>query len=72
MSGKGVCDFMSMVCAAFALASMLAISSLAADAEHVVYSFTGMVDGAGNVYGTTVVGGLYGCRTVFELTLSGG
>src|SRR5271169_4158121 len=81
MSGK---YFMSRACAALAVAAMLAISARAADTEKVVYSFTGGNDGgnpasqlifdsAGNAYGSTVVGGLYGCGTVFELTpLSGG
>jgi len=67
-----------------ALASTLAltVASWAADTEKVVYSFTGgndggkpaaqlVFDGAGNMYGTSVVGGLYGCGTVFELSLSG-
>ena len=47
--------------------------------ERVLYSFTGGTDGGdpatslnfdsrGNLYGTTVVGGAYGCGTVFKLT----
>jgi len=74
---------MSIVCAAFAVAALLAIASWAGDTEKVLYNFTGGNDGgdpaaqlifdsAGNIYGTTVVGGLNGCGTVFELTLSGG
>jgi uncharacterized repeat protein (TIGR03803 family) len=46
--------------------------------EHVLYSFTGgndggnaatgvVLDAAGNLYGSTVVGGTYGCGTVFKL-----
>ena len=84
MSGKYFCCFMIKSCAAFALGAILALSAWAADTEKVLYSFTGgndggdpaaqlVFDGAGNAYGTTVVGGLYGCGTVFELTpLSGG
>ena len=62
--------------------AVLSAASFAADTEKVVYSFTGGNDGgkpaaqlvfdsAGNIYGTTVVGGLYGCGTVFKLSLSG-
>jgi uncharacterized repeat protein (TIGR03803 family) len=54
----------------------------AADTESVAYNFTGgndggtpaaqlVFDGAGNIYGTTVVGGLFGCGTVFKLGFSG-
>jgi len=60
----------------------LSLASWGADNEKVVYNFTGGNDGgrpaaqlifdsAGNAYGTTVVGGLYGCGTVFELSLIG-
>ena len=83
MSGKCFCYFMSRGCAALAVAAMLAVSVWAADTEKVVYSFSGGNDGgnpasqlifdsAGNAYGTTVVGGLYGCGTVFELTPASG
>jgi uncharacterized repeat protein (TIGR03803 family) len=84
MSGKYCCYFMSRASATLAVAAMLAISAWAGDTEKVVYNFTGgndggdpaaqlIFDGAGNAYGTTVVGGFYGCGTVFELTpLSGG
>ena len=51
--------------------------------EQVLYNFTGGNDGgdpasdlvfdtSGNAYGTTVVGGVYGCGTVFQLTPMGG
>ncbi len=52
--------------------------------ETVLYSFTGMPDGeypyyenlafdqAGDIYGTTLRGGMYGYGTTFELTPSGG
>lgn len=70
--------------AVLAVAVALAVPSWAADTEKVIYSFTGgndggtpaaqlVLDGAGNAYGTTVVGGAYGCGAVSELTsLSGG
>ena len=52
-------------------------------AETSLYSFTGGNDGgdpasqltfdsAGNAYGTTVIGGVFGCGTVFQLTPMGG
>jgi uncharacterized repeat protein (TIGR03803 family) len=51
-------------------------------AESVLYSFQGEPDGgfpsagliedkAGNLYGTTGIGGVYGCGTIFEVTPSG-
>jgi uncharacterized repeat protein (TIGR03803 family) len=54
-----------------------------ASTERVIYSFTGGTDGgdpasqlifddAGNAYGTTVVGGVDNCGTVFKLTPAGG
>src|SRR5579884_4257712 len=65
-----------------AFAFAFCAASWAADNEKVIYNFTGGNDGgdaaaqlafdsAGNMYGTTVVGGLYGCGTVFELSPSG-
>jgi uncharacterized repeat protein (TIGR03803 family) len=73
-----------VMCFGVVLVFTLAVSvaSWAADTESVVFNFTGGNDGgepaaqlifdsAGNLYGTTVVGGLYGCGTVFELSLSG-
>jgi uncharacterized repeat protein (TIGR03803 family) len=53
-------------------------SPAAVGSEHVLYSFTGgndggnaatglALDGGGNLYGTTVVGGSYTCGTVFRL-----
>ena len=68
--------------AVFLFAVALVTACSAADTESVAYNFTGGNDGgnpaaqlvfdsAGNIYGTTVVGGLYGCGTVFKLSLSG-
>ncbi len=63
------------------LTAALSAACWAADNEQVVYNFTGGTDGgdpaaqlvfddAGNLYGTTVVGGVYGCGTVFKLSFS--
>jgi uncharacterized repeat protein (TIGR03803 family) len=62
-------------------AVLLAALALAADREHVIYSFAGdedgeyadtdlILDGNGNVYGTTVQGGQFGSGTVFQLSRS--
>jgi len=78
-----VCNFARRTFAVAAMAVLMVISAWSGDTEMVVYNFTGGNDGgnpaaqlifdkAGNAYGTTVVGGLYGCGTVFELTPSGG
>lgn len=67
-----------MIAAAFAL---LGGRAGASGTQGVVYSFTGGNDGgnpatglvydaAGDAYGTTVTGGLYGCGTIFKLTPS--
>ena len=62
---------------------LFSISSAHAATQKVLYAFTGGVDGrepyagvifdpAGNLYGATESGGLYGLGTVFRLTPSGG
>jgi uncharacterized repeat protein (TIGR03803 family) len=62
---------------------LFSISSGHAATQKVLYAFTGGVDGsepyagvifdpAGNLYGVTEFGGLYGKGTVFQLTPSGG
>ena len=62
---------------------LCSISSGHAATQKVLYAFTGGVDGdipyagvifdpAGNLYGVTQAGGLYGKGTVFQLTPSGG
>ena len=74
--------FTVTTCAVLLFASALVIACSATDNESVLYSFTGGNDGgqpaaqlifdsAGNMYGTSVVGGLNGCGTVFELSFSG-
>jgi len=61
---------------------MLVPGAAAASAEKVLYSFTGGADGAephqglifdkaGNLYGTTFDGGIYGAGTVYSLTPNG-
>jgi uncharacterized repeat protein (TIGR03803 family) len=82
MSGTRDGYFSLTSCAVLLFVAIISVISCAADNEKVVYSFTGGIDGgdaaaqlvfdsAGNMYGTTVVGGLYGCGTVFELSPSG-
>ncbi len=67
----------SGACALFTVVAMLVNASWAANKEEVLYSFSGSsdggdpattltLDGSGNAYGTTVVGGL-GYGTVFKL-----
>ena len=62
---------------------MLAVGARAASTAQVIYSFGGGTDGeyidtdlvtdsAGNIYGTSVQGGLFASGTVFELSPSGG
>ncbi len=83
MASKGSCCFISRTAAVFALAALLLSASLASSTETSLYNFTGGNDGgdpasdlvfdsSGNAYGTTVVGGLFGCGTVFQLTPAGG
>src|SRR2546422_2257115 len=70
------------VLAIFALATVLVHGAGAASSTKVVYSFAGdedgeypstelVLDGTGNLYGTTVQGGDFGGGTVFQLTPSG-
>ena len=59
----------------------LSVATCAADTEQVIYNFTGGNDEQPvppigsrqrrHLFGTTVLGGLYGCGTVFELNYSG-
>ena len=62
--------------ALFACAALLASGARAAGPAQVIYSFAGdedgeyadtdlVIDGAGNIYGTTVQGGTFGAGTVF-------
>jgi len=65
-----------------AVASLLATAAWAASTAKLIYSFAGNGDGeytdtelvadsAGNLYGTSVQGGLYGGGTVFQVTPAG-
>jgi uncharacterized repeat protein (TIGR03803 family) len=78
--GDGIMRPKTIVALTFLLFS---ISSGHAATQKVLYAFTGGVDGslpyagvifdpAGNLYGATEFGGLYGKGTVFQLTPSGG
>jgi uncharacterized repeat protein (TIGR03803 family) len=70
-------------CAALALSCALLGAARAGGGHYrIPYAFSGgndggdaatqlAFDGAGNAYGTTVIGGYYGCGTVFELSPSG-
>jgi uncharacterized repeat protein (TIGR03803 family) len=64
---------------ALAIVSLVCVAKSAAQTDQTLYSFTGGTDGdnplsnlildkAGNLYGTTFVGGAYGYGVVFELT----
>src|SRR5919198_1080047 len=70
------------VMTAVAVATVLAVTATAAHAGSLVYSFAGdedgeypstdlVVDPAGNLYGTSVLGGDFSTGTVFELIRSG-
>ena len=70
------------VLAAFAVMAILASGARAASTTDVIYSFAGgadgeytdtdlVIDSAGNLYGTSVLGGDFGGGTVFQLTPSG-
>jgi len=73
---------MRIVPAIFAAAALLVGPATAAGQTQVIYSFGGyedgeyadtdlVIDGAGNLYGTTVEGGDFGSGTVFQLAPSG-
>src|SRR5450755_2262328 len=84
MGNRQFLNSMSRTLAVFAVVAMLVSGALAASNEKVLYSFTGGNDGgrpaadlvfdkAGNLYGTTVIGGnsancTGGCGAVFKLT----
>lgn len=73
-----VWHFVSSFCAAIVVAATAVSAAGASSSGMVVYNFTGGHDGGnaatgvafdnlGNAYGTTVVGGFYGCGTIFKL-----
>src|SRR5207244_5708336 len=77
--------FVYLMCgllAIFAVAAVFTPSAKAASTTQVIYSFAGdddgeytdsdlVMDSAGNLYGTSVLGGDFGSGTVFQLTPSG-
>lgn len=73
---------LAVVMVTLAVTLMLAHGASAASPEKVLYSFTGGADGAqphqglifdqaGNLYGTTFYGGIYGAGTVYSLSPNG-
>src|SRR6478672_7689587 len=82
MTNKRLVYLMSGLLAVFAVSAVLAPSARAASSTQVIYSFAGdedgeytdsdlVMDSAGNLYGTSVLGGDFGGGTVFQLTPSG-
>lgn len=79
MRSRSIWYFLTTGIVACTVAALLAsVSSAAVSAYNLVYNFTGGNDGGnaatrlvfdanGNAYGTTVVGGAFGCGTVFKL-----
>ena len=74
--------FMSGVLSVFAAVPLLLSVANAASTTKVIYSFAGgndgeytdtelVMDNAGNMFGTSVQGGLYGSGTVFQVTPAG-
>ena len=79
--GRVLCST-GKVLAMGAVASLLATAAWAASTAKLIYSFAGNGDGeytdtelvadsAGNLYGTSVQGGMYGGGTVFQVTPAG-
>lgn len=79
MQSRHVWLFARFAFSVAAIVAMLFTSASAVSREHVLVSYTGGLDGgypaaglvfdsSGNGYGTTVVGGRYGCGTVIKLT----
>jgi uncharacterized repeat protein (TIGR03803 family) len=77
---KQICASIRCCLIAGAVTSILAVAATA-QTESILYSFTGgtdggspfggvIVDGNGNLYGTTEIGGANGAGAVFELTPS--
>jgi uncharacterized repeat protein (TIGR03803 family) len=75
-------QFQSTLIRVVLLSACLGSFCWAATSEHVIHSFSGpdgsnaatdlVFDAHGNLYGTTVTGGVSGCGTVFQLTPAGG
>lgn len=82
MGSRRVAHSIGGVVVIFAAATLAAGSARAASTTQVIYSFNGgndgeyadtdlVMDSAGNIYGTTVQGGLHSSGTVFRLSPSG-
>ncbi len=82
MGTRGYARFMKAILALSATVAVLATAALGAGTPKVIYSFAGendgeytdtdlVIDGAGNLYGTSVQGGAFGSGTVFQLSPSG-
>ena len=75
-------DFLGKAFRTAAIVALLVGASWATSSTQVIYSFAGdddgeytdsdlVLDGAGNIYGTTVLGGDFGTGSVFQLSPSG-
>ena len=82
MGGRQVLHAAKRILVAYAGAALLATAASAASSGKLIYSFAGDTDGeytdtelvmdrAGNLYGTSVQGGVYGGGTVFQVTSAG-
>jgi uncharacterized repeat protein (TIGR03803 family) len=82
MQNRHVLTYASRILAIGAATSLLITAAWAASATKLIYSFGGSADGeytdtelvrdsAGNLYGTSVQGGIFGGGTVFQVTPSG-
>src|SRR5437868_10910330 len=82
MGSKRVLRSAKTILSMGAVASLLATAAWAASTAKLVYSFAGNGDGeytdtelvadsAGNLYGTSVQGGIYGGGTAFQVTPAG-
>jgi uncharacterized repeat protein (TIGR03803 family) len=77
MRGKKFFYGLSAVLAVFALTTFITATRMAAQTESVLHTFNDkdgreplaglIVDASGNLYGTTLMGGVYNCGGVFEL-----
>jgi uncharacterized repeat protein (TIGR03803 family) len=82
MGSRRFLDFMGKVLTTSVVFAILAGGAWAAAIPQIIYNFAGnndgeyidsdlVMDGAGNLYGTSVLGGDFGSGTVFQLTPSG-
>ena len=82
MGSNRLSNFTTAILGTFAVIVLLAVAVSAASTTQVIYSFAGgndgeytdtelVMDNAGNMYGTSVQGGLYGGGTIFQVTPAG-